>query len=277
MIGVGLVGGSIALAAKARGLCRHIVGCARTERTLNLALERRAIDSATHDAREAAAGADLVVLATPIEAVVGIGKHIAPAVDGQALVTDVASVKQAVVSELEPALGERFVGGHPMAGGERLGVDHARADLLQDAAYFITPTAQSDPERVQRLEQFVRGLGARPLFRSPEEHDRLVAAVSHLPHVAAAALVRALSPAAQRPVEELLRCAGAGFRDTTRIAASDPELWVSICLNNREALLAALCAFGEELERFRRALEKADGQALRELFAEAREIRDRVK
>jgi prephenate dehydrogenase len=272
VIGVGLVGGSLAWGAKQRGLAREVIG-------VDVAPEssRRAVDEGVVDAMMTMAdgvrGADLVVLAVPVGRLEAVAREVAPFTADSTVVTDVGSVKVPVVERLEP-LFARFVGGHPMAGGERSGVNAASAALFDGAVCVLTPTPRTDARALDVVDRLWVGVGASVLRLSPSAHDVWVAAVSHLPHVAAAALVNAASAAADG---RALSLAAGGFLDTTRVASGSPDLWRDICLMNREPVLAMLKAYLKEVEGVRDAIERGDGRALLDAFSRARASRERVR
>lgn len=233
------------------------------------------MDVAGVSLREAVRGADLVVLCTPVARMEGLAREIAPLLEPGASVTDVGSVKEAVVSGAEAAIGAVggfFVGSHPMAGSERTGVKAAREDLFCGAVTVVTPTEATDVEAVGRIRKTWEGVGARVLTMTPAHHDDLVSRSSHLPHLVAAALAGyVLSP--KHPAEQAWLCA-TGFRDTTRVASGSPEMWRDIALGNRTAVLAALDGMGGALAELRRLLEAADGQGLESFLRTAKERRD---
>lgn len=237
IVGVGLIGGSMGLAIRRRGLAQRVLGVGYRQASLDRALRLGAVDEATRDLRRAAEG-DLVVLATPVGRIVELARAARDVLRPETIVTDVGSTKGRLVRELEALADARFryVGSHPMAGSEQRGVEAAHPDLFQGALCFLTPTPRSDPRAVDLLTRLWQALGARVRQLSPDEHDRLLARASHLPHLVAAALVHTTSRAA-------LACAGSGFRDATRIASGDPRLWADVCLHNPERLLEALQAF----------------------------------
>ena len=256
---MGLVGGSVGLAARDAGW--DVVGVDGTE-VLEEAVALGAIDrpSTLKEAR----GADLVVLAAPISKVTGLVAELPPT---DALVTDVASTKMAVVREAE-ARGLRFVGGHPMAGSQLSGVANARADLFRGARYFLTPTGRTDPDAYREVSGFVRSLGAVPTAVDPEKHDLLMAALSHLPHLMAAALLKVASDISP----EALSFAGPSFRDLTRVGASNPSLWSDILAENAPALGEALGAFAGAMAQL--GSEIQDREAIERRFLQAREAYD---
>lgn len=251
IVGVGLLGGSVARAARARMVAAEIVGIGRDVGRLDAALRDGTLDRATTDAREGVSGADLVVLGATVAANAVLLETIWRAVAEGALVTDVGSTKRSIVRSAERLAAARplaFVGSHPMAGSERSGYAASRADLFEGALVIVTPTDATEPRAVKGITAFWEALGARVASLDPESHDRGVAAISHLPHLVAYALMAAVA----RDGAEALALAARGFRDTTRIAASDPAMWTEIFLDNRDAVLARL---GE----FRRALEELEG------------------
>ncbi|MCS7338297.1 MAG: prephenate dehydrogenase/arogenate dehydrogenase family protein [Verrucomicrobiae bacterium] len=275
IVGVGLLGGSLGLALRKRKLAVRVVGFVRRQASIAECCAAGAVDAATLDLEEAVSGADLVVLCTPIGQMRALAERFRRVLQPGAIVTDVGSVKLPVVRQLEPligAVGAHFVGSHPMAGSEKTGVRAARAELFERAVCVITPTARSDLRAVAKIEELWQGLGARTIRLSPARHDALVSFSSHLPHVAAAALVRrVLDPA--RPAEQALLCAE-GFKDTTRIASSSPQMWSDIAIANSRNLARAIDGFIAELQRFKAALARRDARALTKFFEVARSRRD---
>ncbi|MBL7223929.1 MAG: prephenate dehydrogenase [Candidatus Brocadiae bacterium] len=269
VVGVGLIGGSVGLAARARGLAGRVVGVGHRQTSLDRALERGAIDVATLDVREGVAEADLVVLATPVGLMAPLVREAADALRPDTVLTDVGSTKGRLACELGPLTAGRchYVGSHPMAGSEKRGVDEASATLFEGALCFVTPTADSDPAVVAVLDCFWSALGARVRHATPDQHDALVAGASHLPHAVAAALVNATPPAA-------LACISTGFRDTTRVAAGDPRLWADVCLHNRDCLLEALAAFDGQIQTLRHLLQRGDEAELVAWLRAAKSVRD---
>jgi len=283
VIGTGLIGGSMALAAKEAGIVGTVVGVARTEATRKTALERGVVDEATPDARAAVEGADLVYIAVPIGSTAATLRTIAPALAPECLVTDAQSAKAGVVRDAESILPcpEMFVGGHPMAGAETAGVQHAQADLFRERAYFLTPTEATSEEALRRAKALVAALGARLLITSPADHDDIVASISHVPHLAAVALVSLVTRSeAAAPSESAattrLEAAAGGFRDMTRIAASPAAMWREILEANSEAALHWLEAYTGELQQIRNMIRRGDWAGLEELLAEASEARRRL-
>jgi len=260
IVGVGLIGGSVGLAAKGAGW--DVIGSDRPE-VLERAAELRAIDrgSTLKEVREA----DVVVLAAPISEIPALVEDLVPT---DALVTDVASAKTKIVRAAEGAGLRRFVGGHPMAGSQLAGVGHARADLFKDARYFLTPTGKTDPDAYREVSSFVRELGAMPTAVDPEKHDLLMAALSHLPHLMAVALLRVASDVSP----EALSFAGASFRDLTRVGASNPKLWADILAENSGALGETLGSFAGAMAQL--GSEISNREVMERRFREAREAYD---
>ncbi len=269
IVGVGLLGGSLGLAMKARTPSVRIFGVGRRRQALDEALACGAIDEAYLDAAEPAGRSDLVVLATPVCAFEQHLRTIAPVLADGAVVTDVGSTKDFVVRTAGGTLGKAgaFVGSHPMAGSEKKGVAHASADLFEGATCVITPIPETPPTTAERVENLWRSLGMRTLRMDPRDHDRAVAAVSHLPHAVSAVL-------ATLPEQRYMEVAATGFRDMTRLAAGDPEMWRDILVTNREAVLEALDAMAGSLSRLRDLLDRSDAAGIERMLAEARDRRE---
>jgi prephenate dehydrogenase len=276
IVGVGLLGGSIGLAARKFRIAGEIAGYVRREKSASECEKIGATDYATTDLAAAVSNSDLVILCTPLAQMRQLVEQCAPALKRGAIVTDVGSVKADVVRELESLIaktGAHFVGSHPMAGGEKMGVAAAREDLFENAVCVVTPTPKSQAAAIRKLVQFWKSLGARVLKMPPEQHDLFVSRTSHLPHVVAATLANlVLSPA--QPKGQAQLCAN-GFRDTTRVASGSPEMWRDIALANRKHLDSALGTFISELQRFRRTLQNSDENAIVEFFESAKARRDR--
>jgi prephenate dehydrogenase len=275
IIGVGLLGGSLGLALRKRRAAKQVVGFVRRAASVAECRRRGAVTEATLDLRGAVAGADLIVLCTPIAQMRLLVEQMLPAIRPGAIVTDVGSVKATVVRDLESLVakaGGHFVGSHPMAGAEQTGVAAARADLFEDAICVITPTERSNRSAVAKAEKLWRSVGARLLRLQPQVHDDLVSRSSHLPHVLAALLANfVLSP--EHPKAQAALCAN-GFRDTTRIASGSPEMWRDIALANRRNLAGALGRLTSDLQVFRRALQTGNDAAVKEFFERAKRRRD---
>lgn len=280
VIGAGLIGGSFALVSRDTVGVEHVSLWDRDPATRRRARGLGVGDAVPDDLGEAVAGADLVVLAVPVSAIAAVAGEVVAHVDGELpVLTDVGSVKARPVREVEALLGGHtggevpFVGGHPMAGSERSGIEAADGTLFQGATWLLTPTDRSRPDAFDRLGVHLRAIGARVLAIEPALHDRLVAVASHLPQALASALMAQAAGVARTSGQAVLSVAAGGFRDVTRIAASDPDLWVGILSENRDAVLAALEGFGRQLDEFRAALEDADDDRLRSLLATAQDAR----
>ncbi len=270
IIGVGLIGGSLARAARERGLVGRFVGAGRRVENLEIALKLGVVDQIETDHLAAVRGSDIVVIGTPVQAAVNVVRSILPVMEEGAILTDVGSVKGPFVRAVEEmALGSvRFVGGHPIAGTEQSGVEASFATLYENHRTILTPTEKTAPEAVDALRALWEGVGAHVDILEPEKHDRILADISHLPHLVAYALVNAALSGGG------IAYAAGGFRDFTRIASSNPEMWRQISLDNRGALLASLRGFEESLSELRSAVERGDGDALDEAFQRARDGRD---
>lgn len=272
VIGVGLIGGSFALALKAARRAGEVVGIGRGAANLKLALEQGVIDAIGADA----AGADLVLIAAPVAQYPQILAALAPVLKRDALVTDAGSTKRDVIEAARAALGERlaqFVPAHPIAGAERSGAAASSAELFRGRRVVLTPLAENPAGAVQAIEQVWSACGARVSRMDAAEHDAVLAAVSHLPHLLAYALVHEV--AARPDSAQLFGFAAGGFRDFTRIASSHPEMWRDICVANRDRLLDELDRYAAKLKALRPLVEAGDGAALHKLFEEARAARGR--
>ena len=274
-LGTGLIGGSMAAAMRQAGLVRHLVGCGpQAFRARELEL----IDEVSDDPALAVEAADLVVLAAPPSALPELLRQIAPVIESETLLTDVASTKSAIIDAARQVLGERFsrfVPAHPIAGSERHGPDAAHPQLFVGARCVICPQPETDPWALQQIEALWSDLGARPSRLSALQHDQVFAAVSHLPHLVAFALAASLS---QRPdAESLLGWAGGGLRDTTRIAASSAALWADILIDNSAAVLAATDQFVEACNGLRAAVQAGDHASLADQIEQAASWRRRLR
>ncbi len=275
LVGVGLLGGSLAMAIRERKLAGTVSGYVRRDATIAECEQAGLADFATLDLIAAVRDADLVILCTPLGQMRELAERFAPALKPGAIVTDVGSVKASVVAELDPIVakaGAQFIGAHPMAGGEKAGVNAARADLFCNAACILTPTANASATALTLLEEFWRAVGSRVLTMTPELHDELVARCSHLPHLLAAQLATfVLDP--QHPKEQPLLCA-TGFHDTTRIASGSPEMWRDIALANRDQVTHALDRFLHDLQQLRATIAAGDSKKVEAFFATAKQRRD---
>lgn len=274
VIGLGLLGGSLARAAVERGLAREVVGVSRRPETAREALAAGWVDAAGTDPREGVRGASLVVLGTPLHAMEGVLSRAAGGLAEGAVVSDVGSVKGSLAERLPGLLppGVEYVGAHPMAGSHERGLEHARADLFEGAPCVVTAAPTVSEASVARVVDFFRGLGARVVARDPAVHDAEVGWVSHLPHALAFAYAKSLTgaPAGAGDVR------GSGYRDFTRIAWSDPELWADILSQNHKALAGPLQAVAVELQGLARLLERGDAEGLERFIAQAREALARL-
>jgi len=269
IVGVGLIGGSIGLALRQRGLAERVIGIGRRQPTLRIARRVGAVTNTTIDLAKGVAEADLVIVCTPVGRIVEHVRTAAEHCRPGTLITDAGSTKQAIVAALDQQLpgGCRFLGSHPLAGSEKSGPAHAQADLFDGRVAVITPTINTRAEDYDRIEQFWQSLGSVVVRMSPEEHDRALAMTSHLPHMAAAAL------AATVP-EHLFRLTGTGMLDTSRLASGDVELWRQILEMNRENVLNALEQYGAQLRVLHRALRDGDFHAVEEFLRIAKKKRD---
>jgi prephenate dehydrogenase len=269
IVGVGLIGGSIGLAARQARIVRRIVGVGRNPASLKEAQSLGIIDEATTDLTAGVRGANLVIFCTPVDRIPLQIKQVGTLCQPGTLITDAGSTKARIVRDVEGQLpaGIHFVGSHPLAGSEKRGAEFARADLFQKRVTVITPTPQSDENAVARIQAFWKALGSSVHILDPESHDRALALTSHLPHLVASALAGIL-PAQDRPFT------ASGFRDTTRIAAGDPELWTAIFRENAAALSEALKRFMARMEEYHGAVEKMDQDELIRLWTQGKQVRD---
>jgi len=270
IFGVGLIGGSVALALKKAGSTAQIVGVGRSSESLQVALDLGVIDTATSDIADAVKDADIILIAAPVAQTPSILSAIKPHLTASTVITDAGSTKGDVLQCAQEILGEQFsqfVGGHPIAGAEKSGVTAAMADLYTNKNVVLTPASATNPEAIQRVKTLWLTCGANVSEMSAATHDGIFAAVSHLPHLLAFALVDDI---ATRPnAEQLFGFAASGFRDFTRIAGSHPEMWRDISLANKTALLSELNAYQAELARLQQLLEREDGNGLQALFERA--------
>jgi len=275
LIGIGLIGSSLARALRRDSPETEIVACARRAETLS-AVQRLALaDTTTDDPAAAVADADLVVIATPLSAYAEIGERIAPMLQEGAILTDVGSVKQAVVRDLQPHVprGVHFVPGHPVAGTEHSGPEAGFAELFRDRWCILTPSPETEPEAVAAVGGMWRSCGMHVVTMSADHHDKVLAMTSHLPHLIAYTIVGTATNLEESLKSEVIEFSASGFRDFTRIAASDPVMWRDIFLNNREAVLEIVQRFTEDLTALQRAIRWGEGDTLQELFTRTRAIR----
>jgi len=277
IIGVGLIGGSLARILREKGAVVEIVGIGRGEANLRKAVELGVIDRYSLDPVSGVEGADLVFLATPVCSIIDMVARIAPALAPGCVVTDGGSVKGEIVAPCEKLLpqGTFFVGGHPIAGTEKSGVEASFAALYQGKRCILTPTAQTDGDALRKVTQMWELAGSEVVCMDVEKHDRVVAAISHLPHMVAYSLVNAVG-GYDRFSENILKYSAGGFRDFTRIASSDPAMWRDIALMNREAVLEMMDVFSEYFAGLRNLVEKGDGHGLEAFFARSKQNRDAI-
>ena len=275
LIGIGLIGGSIARNLRHHGMATEIVACARNKQTRDRALELGLCDIAIEDPAEAVRDADLVIICTPIGTYGIIGEQIGPAMKPGAILTDVGSVKTKVVSYLRPHVpaGVHLIPGHPIAGTEHSGPDASFLELFQDRWLILTPLEDTDPDALETVARMWQGFGSMVESMAPEYHDQVLAITSHLPHLIAFSIVGTATELGDDLKQEVIRYSASGFRDFTRIAASDPVMWRDVFLNNREAVLEVLGRFTEDLTALQRSIRRSDGDALEELFTRTRAVR----
>jgi cyclohexadieny/prephenate dehydrogenase len=275
LIGIGLIGSSLARAIRAKGLAREIVATSRSEQTRARTLELGIVDRVEATAVDAARGADLIVLGAPVGASGVLAEAIAPVLEAGAIVTDVGSVKGAVIKAVVPHLpaGVHFVPGHPIAGTEHSGPDAGFAELFEGRWCVLTPSDGTDEAAVEKVANLWRAVGSTVDLMTADHHDLVLAITSHIPHLIAYNIVSTVSDLEERTQKETIKYAAGGFRDFTRIAASDPVMWRDVFLNNREAVLEMLTTFNEDLARLQRAIRRGEGDTLEKIFTETRAIR----
>ena len=277
VIGVGLIGGSLARVLRQKGAVSEVVGIGRGEANLKRGVELGVLDSYSLDPCEGVRGADLVFIATPVCSIPAVVAQIAPFLSPGCIVTDGGSVKEFVVAACEPLMpaGTFFVGGHPIAGTEHSGVEASFATLYQGKRCIVTPTANTDAAALEKVVELWKLAGSTVPLMSPEQHDRMVAAISHLPHMVAYSLVNAVD-GYDRFGGELLSFSAGGFRDFTRIASSDPVMWRDIALTNREAILETMDFFSGYLEKLRDLVAAGDAGGLETFFLNSKQKRDAI-
>ncbi|PKL52092.1 MAG: prephenate dehydrogenase/arogenate dehydrogenase family protein [Nitrospira bacterium HGW-Nitrospira-1] len=274
ILGVGLLGASFAMAVKKSGLCNSVTGYGRNRENLLKAKERNFIDSFETDPAEACKDADLIMLSTPAGSFLDLIKAISPALKKGAILTDVGSVKGKLVREIEKTIPKdvHYIGGHPIAGSDRSGIASANAELFRNAKCIITPTENSDPEALEKIQGLWKALGSGVIAMNPEEHDRIYAAVSHLPHLIAYAMVNTVADMDS----SYLDFSGKGFMDATRIASSSEELWNDICLLNRDNLAEVIAVFQKNMDMLNQYLKAGDSDSLKNAFRKARRLREHI-
>jgi cyclohexadieny/prephenate dehydrogenase len=275
LLGLGLIGSSLAWALRKQGLAAHIAGHAQSQRTRDKARELGFVDSVHAEPKAAVAGADLVVVCTPLGAYATIGPRIGPHLAPGAILTDVGSVKQAVIRDLGPHVPDHvhFVPGHPIAGTEHSGPESGFAELFQGRWCILTPPPGTDEGAVDRLADLWRRMGSQVEIMEANHHDKVLAITSHLPHLIAYCIVGTVTDLEEATKSEVIKFSASGFRDFTRIAASDPVMWRDVFLNNREAVIEMLGRFSEDLTALQRNIRWGEGEKLQELFTRTRAIR----
>lgn len=276
LIGTGLIGGSLGIALRERALVEKIVGYDRDPDACQEAVKLGAVDAKAESAAEAVHDADLVILAVPVMSTIELLKEVLPMIKSGALITDVGSTKGSIMATVEAIIPPEvyFIGGHPMAGSEESGIEGADPALLENAIYVLSPGPVTPQTVVEHFSQMLEEAGAQPLILDPFIHDRAVASVSHLPQIIAATLVQ--SVAGISDMELVRTLAAGGFRDSTRIALSDPDVWRDICVSNRWALLAALKQFKESLDSLEKYLSEPNAEAIKEYLLQARDYRKNI-
>tara|TARA_R110002073_G_scaffold18812_9_gene69415 strand:- start:207 stop:1091 length:885 start_codon:yes stop_codon:yes gene_type:complete len=276
IIGVGLIGGSFALALREAGLVKHIVGIGRSKINMQRAIDQGVIDEIADDTASAMKDANALLLAMPVGQTTSILAQIAPHLEPETLITDAGSTKQDVISAARIYIKKNlknFVPAHPIAGAEQSGVSAAQTNLFQKKHLILTPLAETSDDAIKRVTDLWEGCGAQVSQMQADEHDKILAATSHLPHILAFTLMNHLCINTGNNPDNLLRFAGSGFRDFTRIASSSPEMWRDICIANREALILQIDSYKNELVCLQKILENGDAQALKKSFTQARSIR----
>ena len=278
IIGIGLIGSSLARVLRRDSPATHVVACARRAETLEAVRRLKIADETTDDPAAAVKGADLVVVATPLSAYAGVAARIAPALADGAIVTDVGSVKEAAIRDLSPAIreGVHLVPGHPVAGTEHSGPEAGFAEMFADRWCILTPLPETDPAAVAKITALWQLAKMKVVTMLPEHHDRVLAVTSHLPHLIAYTIVGTATTLGDDLRSEVIAYSAGGFRDFTRIAASDPVMWRDIFMNNREAVLDVLQRFSEDLTALQRAIRRGEGQVLEDWFIRTRAIRRSV-
>lgn len=275
LLGIGLIGSSIARVVRQQNLASHIAIATRSPETLRRAEELGLGDSYTTDFAEAVRDADLVIVSVPVGSSGSVAEAIAPALKKGAILTDVGSTKSSVIAQMAPYIpeGVHFIPGHPLAGTEKSGPDAGFAELFQNRWCIFTPLPGTDPEALNKLSAFWRACGSNIDTMDPEHHDKVLAIVSHLPHIIAYNIVGTADDLETVTQSEVIKYSASGFRDFTRLAASDPTMWRDVCLHNRDAILEMLARFSEDLASLQRSIRWGEGEKLFEMFSRTRTIR----
>ena len=275
LVGIGLIGSSLARVIRREGLAGHVSIATRSPTTLARAQELGLGDSYTTDAKEAVRDADLVIVSVPVGSSGAIAEEIAPALKKGAILTDVGSTKASVIAQMQPHVpeGVHFIPGHPLAGTEKSGPDAGFADLFDNRWCIFTPVPGTDPAALEKLSEFWRRCGSNIDTMDPQHHDMTLAIVSHLPHIIAYNIVGTADDLQSVTKSEVIKYSASGFRDFTRLAASDPTMWRDVCLHNKDAILEMLARFSEDLASLQRAIRWGDGEKLFDLFTRTRAVR----
>ena len=278
LVGIGLIGSSLARVVRRQGLAGHVAVSTRSAETLARAEELGLGDSYAHDPAEAARDADLVIVSVPVGASGAVAEAVGGALKPGAIVTDVGSTKRSVIDQMAPHMpaGVHLIAGHPIAGTEYSGPDAGFASLCEDRWCILTPLPDTDPDALERLKAFWRACGSDVDEMDPDHHDRVLAVVSHLPQLISYNIVGTASDLGAVTESEVIKYSASGFRDFTRLAASDPTMWRDVCLHNKEAILEMLARFSEDLASMQRAIRWEDGDKLFDLFARTRAIRTSI-
>lgn len=275
LVGIGLIGSSLARVIRREGLASHVAIATRSETTLARARELDLGSSYTMNAREAVRDADLVIVSVPVGSSGEVAEEIAPALKKGAILTDVGSTKASVIAQIEPHVpdGVHFIPGHPLAGTEKSGPDAGFAELFENRWCIFTPLPGTDPAALEKLSEFWRRCGSNIDTMDPQHHDMTLAIVSHLPHIIAYNIVGTADDLQSVTKSEVIKYSASGFRDFTRLAASDPTMWRDVCLHNKDAILEMLARFSEDLASLQRAIRWGDGEKLFDLFTRTRAVR----
>ncbi len=277
IIGVGLIGASLASGLKKAGMCNEVIGCGRGVKNLEQAIDLGIIDRYYHDPAQAVEGADMVVVAVPLGSIAKIFKSINEALLPQAIITDVGSAKLSVIADAKKYLNDHlayFIPGHPIAGSEKSGVTAAKSDLFANNRVILTPTKETNSEASEMVQTMWETVGAKVINMSAAHHDQVLAATSHLPHLLAYSLVNTLSKMDSK--DEIFQFAAGGFRDFTRIASSDPQMWHDICLSNKDAILQMLEYFNTDLNQLIEHIKQQDSEQIEAIFSDAKQVRDEL-
>ena len=275
LVGIGLIGSSLARVIRREGLAGHLAIATRSEKTLQRARELNLGDSYVTDAKSAVADADLVIVSVPVGSSGEVAKDIAPALKPGAIVTDVGSTKRSVIDQMAPHIPAHahFIAGHPIAGTEHSGPDAGFADLFDGRWCILTPMPDADQDAIARLTRFWERCGSRVDTMDADHHDKVLAIVSHLPHIIAYNIVGTADDLEAVTKSEVIKYSASGFRDFTRLAASDPTMWRDVCLHNKDAILEMLSRFSEDLASLQRAIRWSEGDKLFEIFTRTRAVR----